>query len=352
MALSKITNASVADTAVHGRRNHIINGSQQIWQRATSVSAIAAGAYQAVDRWRYWAGVQAMSTTRTAVTAGDATVGQFDYFNKMVVTGGSGASGDYACISTHIEGLNALNGQTVTVSFYGKASAALKVAVEITQQFGTSGSARVYVTPKSVTLGTGWGRHEVTFDVPSISGKTVGSGSNTEVVLWFSGGASFASRTDNIGYQTGTFDITGLQLEVGDTATPFEHRSYGDELQLCRRYFWAMVAKGEATGGAGNTNQKVMGSGYYLSTNQVELPLIFPVEMRTAPTLSSSSGTNHFFIEAAGGNDGFDGWSQFASKKQSALLYRSNVIVSGTGGQSGRIIAASSSAYVYWSAEL
>ena len=290
MALSKITNASVADTAVHGRRNHIINGSQQIWQRATSVSAITAGAYQAVDRWRYWAGVQAMSTTRTAVTAGDATVGQFDYFNKMVVTGGSGASGDYACISTHIEGLNALNGQTVTVSFYGKASAALKVAVEITQLFGTSGSARVYVTPKSVTLGTGWGRHEVTFDVPSISGKTVGSGSNTEVVLWFSGGASFASRTDNIGYQTGTFDITGLQLEVGDTASPFEHRSFGEELALCQRYF--------------QTYEHLPLRGVTYSNNYVQrCATSLVAEMRTSPTCTftsiGSTGHANFYDASA-----------------------------------------------------
>ena len=375
MALSKIRNDSLADTAIHGRRNLVINGAMQVAQRGTSFDET--GGTYGLDRIRNPNAAAYTTDPQWTVTQGDGypEIGLPNSYKLVSDVAGSGGSNlDISFMSYMIEAQDLArldwggsNPKKAVLSFYTKCS-----------KTGTYGlfmynptSGNEFITSYNVTTADAWQRIELI--IPGDTGAVNSNGSlegcriewrsdctgtilqSSNDTAWksLSSARSISGNVSLFNSAGNTVEITGLQFERADeVATPFEHRSYAEELQLCRRYFWAMVAEGEATGGAGNTNQKVMGSGYYLGSSQVELPLIFPVEMRVAPTLSSSSGTNHFFIESAGGNDGFDTWSQFASKKQSALLYRSNAVVSGTAGQSGRIIAASSSAYVYWSAEL
>jgi hypothetical protein len=75
-----------------------------------------------------------------------------------------------------------------------------------------------------------------------VSGKTLGTGGNDSLSFhfWFDAGSDYNSRANSLGQQSGTFDISQVQLEAGDTATPFEHRSYGDELARCQRYYRQM----------------------------------------------------------------------------------------------------------------
>ena len=216
-------------------RNLIINGGMQVWQRGTSNASVSNNTYPAADRWKFWNSGAAVGTTRTEFTAGQTGVSNLDYYNSVSI-GTNSAVSDFALFTQHIENVKTSSDQTFTLSFYAKASQSWTIGIEPIQNFGIGGSERVLGTTETVTVGTSWARHTVTLSTASISGKTLGVGHNFEFVFWLTAGSDVA-RAAGIGNQTGTFDITGVQLEAGDTATPFEHRSYGDELARCQRYY-------------------------------------------------------------------------------------------------------------------
>jgi hypothetical protein len=218
-------------------RNLIINGGFDVWQRSVSNLSVSANTYPAADRWKFWNGGAVTGSTRTEFPAGQTGVSNLDYYNSISI-GANSASADYSLFAQHIDNVKVSNQQTFTVSFYAKASQSWTIALEPVQNFGTGGSTRVLGTAETVTVGTAWSRHTVTFSTAGISGKTLGDGHNFELVFWLTSGGDASSRARGIGNQAGTFDITGVQLEVGDTATPFEHRS--DELQRCQRYYRQM----------------------------------------------------------------------------------------------------------------
>ena len=277
-----ITTDQIADTSVHGRRNLVINGAFQVWQRATSNSSVTSNSYPAADRWKFWANGSTMGTTRTAFTVGQTDVPNIKYYNSIAIASNSG-TGHYHTINHHVEDITRFDNVTVTLSFYAKASVAWTVGIEPIQNFGSGGSpsSRVLGTTQTVSVGTSWARHEVTISLASISGKTLGTTANTsnfEIAMWLSGGSDFNARTGSIGNQSGTIDITGVQLEVG-TATPFEHRSFGDELARCQRYYWQ----------SGREQYKTISHIYAVasSTSQIEVIPNPPAgEMRAAPSLT------------------------------------------------------------------
>ena len=277
-----ITTDQIADTSVHGRRNLVINGAFQVWQRATSNSSVTSNSYPAADRWKFWANGSTMGTTRTAFTVGQTDVPNIKYYNSIAIASNSG-TGHYHTINHHVEDITRFDNVTVTLSFYAKASVAWTVGIEPIQNFGSGGSpsSRVLGTTQTVSVGTSWARHEVTISLASISGKTLGTTANTsnfEIAMWLSGGSDFNARTGSIGNQSGTIDITGVQLEVG-TATPFEHRSFGDELARCQRYYWQ----------SGREQYKTISHIYAVasSTSQIEVIPSPPAgEMRAAPSLT------------------------------------------------------------------
>ena len=362
----------LTNSQIGGRRNIIINGAMQVAQRATSVTGLGDGdeGYVAQDRWRHTvaAGAGRYTATQTAITD---LPGFANCFKMACTTADTSiAATERFMFVQRIEGQNlqqlkkgTSDAEKVTVSFYVKGHDS---ATYVCALYDVDNDRFVGAT---FPVTTSWARQTITF--PADTTGALGDDNTNDLELRFilHAGSNFTSGTLATAWESATaanfavginsifestsatFFLTGVQMEVGSVATPFEHRSYGEELQLCRRYFWAMVPVGEATGAAGDGGQYVMGSGYYLGTGQVELPLVFNQEMRAAPTLEVSSGTNHFVIEAAGGNDYFNTWAIFAAKKQSALLYGTSN-VSGTAGQSGRVVASSTSSYVYWSAEL
>ena len=92
--------------------------------------------------------------------------------------------------------------------------------------------------------------------------------------------------------QIRTFFITGIQMEVGSQATPFEHRSFGDELALCQRYFYKLVSGGNQT----------FAMGAYYATNLITSDIRYPVTMRATPSISFATGTDYY---VDGGGQGF-----------------------------------------------
>src|SRR5215471_2013570 len=142
----------------------------------------------------------------------------------------TGTAGGYNYAEQRIENVRRLAGKTVTLSFWAFSSApTLRLGANLAQFFGTGGSpsAQVNVVGQAVTIGANnaWAptRFALTFTMPSIAGMTLGTNGNdyTGLHLWFSAG-SVGANSGNIGQQSGTIAIAGVQLEVGSVMTPLE----------------------------------------------------------------------------------------------------------------------------------
>jgi hypothetical protein len=135
-------------------------------------------------------------------------------------------------IMQRIENVKSLVG-TVTLSFYAKTEIGDNIDVEIYQNFGSGGSTEVTAYDQTVDVTDAWAKYTITFDLPSLSGKTIGASSYIEV--------SFVSQDTTA---NSYLDLADIQLEAGSVATPFERRPYGTELALCQRYYWKFELNG------------------------------------------------------------------------------------------------------------
>ena len=341
MTISKIDPAGLDIGQIGGRRNLIINGASNVWQRSTSATLSSAGTYITNDRWKYWASGATLSSARTAFTVGQTDVPNFEYYNRIVVGANSGA-GDYATFNQHVEDVIQADAQTFTLSFYAKASQSWTIGIEPLQNFGSGGSSRVLGSPQNVTVGTSWTRHTVTFTTASISGKTLGTGHNFELAFWISGGSDFNARTGSIGNNAGTFDITGVQLEVGTVATPFEHRSYGEELALCQRYYHRYI----------NGTSQFIGIGSWWVASAIDTGVTFPVAMRSAPTLVATSGSNYYYMLTAGNARYISGSFSLGRATTNACQLAASPDVGDTAGRAGQVASTSASSSIAFDAEL
>lgn len=256
-----------------GGKNKIINGAMDIWQRGTSI-ALGYGLVRGADRW-YTNSDSGLSgtTSRQAFTAGAAPSSgyEFAYFMRQNITGVSG--GSFIVIAGQdIEDVRTFAGQTITVSFWAKADTTRTYGVSYQQQFGTGGSSPVYGPSVNVTLSTSWARYSVNIDVPSLAGKTVGTGSYFLFYI-------LASTVS-----TQTLDIAGVQAETGNVATPFTTASgsIGGELALCQRYYY------RTTGNTSAGGHPVIAATQSTTSAYCYMPL--PVTMRANPTAIDYSG--------------------------------------------------------------
>jgi hypothetical protein len=325
-------NAADARFQQGGRRNLIINGAMQVAQRGTTGTQAVS---YVIDRWRYNVSGSTGSVTQNTFTVGQTDVDPaLEYYATFDVTAGN----DNCNFQQRIEGVKRVPAGPVTVSFWAKGTnPADGTKVFLNQTFGSGGSSAVEITPQEITLTSSWQKFELTFTVPSISGKTVSGGDD--------------SFRFNIGQHTSTstaayeINITGVQLEVGTVATPFEHRSYGEELALCQRYCVLLTNDDDTSEG-----MPIGARGF--NTDQIECDVYFPAEMRTLPTLSQlGSGTNW---RARYSNFNVD-WTSFTwwtnSSRRGGLLY--NGSLSGvTIGNCYRLERLTSGAYLIFDAEL
>jgi hypothetical protein len=261
-------------------KNRIINGAMQVWQRGTTFTSVASG-YLA-DRWTF-----STSLSITATQSTDVPNVQYLYSLK-VVPASNGTAAEFV-VRQFIEQQNItdLAGQTVTVSAWVKSSQT-SLKVRLSSQNATGGVD----TPQSITVTANtWTKITATFTTFSA------------VTAWTSTPNSSGGFLD-IGYANSTalttsdsLYITGVQLEIGTTATPFERRMYGQELALCQRYYTKF--------GAGYSYTSY-GSGYASSATGAIAHISYPVSMRTQPT-SSLSGSNR--IVFSGGSTVVSGFN-------------------------------------------
>lgn len=263
-------------------KNKIINGDFKIWQRGTSITLPNNTQTYAQDRFYYYSTHSAGTATVTqqAFTAGSAPAAPYEgqYFARMTCA----STTTYGEFGQKIEDVRTFANSTVTFSYWAKASVTTTLSQNIGQNFGSGGSSAVYTNPGSVTVTTSWQRFTTTVTMPSIAGKTIGSGNHVIVVFTFTPTASQ------------TLDIWGVQLEAGATATPFQTASGGSpqaELAMCQRYYWRYTNA--------DAVYRYLGSCYFSATTTALSQVPFPVTMRTTPTtldfsnivVQDSSGT-------------------------------------------------------------
>ena len=287
MALIKLNTRSIPDNAVTpakvsqnlGRRNMIINGAMQVSQRATSVTGITSGNNWTADRFAFNTGTNGGTYTLSTTT----TVPSGEGFEKSLkidcTTAGNystaGTSTMLRCSPFEIQDCARLaygtsGAKKLTVSFWTRASyIGTFTALLVTHDSAQRNIIKTFTIASANT----WQKVVLTYD--GDTGSTFTGADNAlglSLDIWMGGGSSYTggSQTDGVwrarsthntsvlqgnGTLFGTstshdFYITGVQIEVGDTATDFEHRSYGEELTACQRYY-------ENDGMSGGDNYRV-----------------------------------------------------------------------------------------------
>ena len=297
---------TAGDTAARaGRKNLIINGGFDVWQRGTSFTT---SAEYTADRWQ----LQLSGGTST-VTQQTFTVGQTEvpdnptYYLKMNTT-----TGDNNCGMFHrVEDVRNGAGQNVTISFWAKGTNPAGGTFDLmsSQRFGAGGSSHVEITTP-LTVTSSWAKYTHTFSLASISGKTMGTGSSLVLIIRQSAGDTSTTAWN--------LNIANVQLELGSVATDFEHRSYGEELALCQRYFqtsgtiklWVMGRHN--TGGTANnfwrwvTEMRVAptcthNGGFYTATNYSGIPVFSSVTTQGARIESTYSASAHQIVYMSDG---------------------------------------------------
>jgi hypothetical protein len=267
-----------------GTGNVIINGAMEVWQRGTSFTPD--GTYTA-DRFRTDRVGSTVSASRQSFTPGTAPVAGYEsaFFLRNTVTSVAG-SGNYALINQPIEDVRTLAGQSVTLSFWAKADAAKSIAIEIAQTFGTGGSSSVNISGGKIALTTSWARYTATVTLPPMTGQTIGANDSAlSLRFWLDAGSNFNARTVTLGQQNITFDLWGVQLEAGSSATAFRRNGNNieQELAACQRYYQEIESVAYfATGTANNTTDVTY-----------SIPLL--TTMRATPAMSFSA-TGDFIL--------------------------------------------------------
>ena len=282
-------------------RNRIINGAMVIDQRNAGASLTPINGQYLTDRWAYLSTQASKFTaqqTPSATETGYATrvgAGFTNYLAMTVASAVSVAAGDIFYICQYIEGFNTAdlawgtaNAKTITISFWAYSS--------LTGTFGgalnNSAYNRSYPFTYTISAANTWEQKSITI-VGDTSGTWIGATNGAGIRLNFGLGAgatysgtagswsgsdyrTATGATSVVGTNGATFYITGVQLEAGSTASPFENRQYGTELALCQRYY--QVIQGDYALGYTAGNTITWGGGVYS----------LKVSMRSAPSIDSS----------------------------------------------------------------
>ena len=255
---------------VYAAKNKIINGNFANWQRGTSFTPTAGTLTYTADRFMaYIDGNGAYTVSRQTFTPGSAPVAGYEsayYMRQLVNTKGTST---YVQWEQRIEDVRTFAGQSITISFWARLNSGTvsSATVYAYQNFGSGGSGEVYPTSQTFTPTSSWARYSFTIAIPSISGKTIGTG-------------SFLGIDTYMTYSTApSIDYWGVQVEQGSTATAFQTATgtIQGELAACQRYYYRP---------SGQSAYAYYGVG--LSESGSFSPIFFPlpVSLRTTTGLS------------------------------------------------------------------
>ncbi len=305
-----ITCANINGQQISGRRNVLINGAMQVVQRGTSFTSVGSDANTyLMDRFKMY--VQ-NSTARFTVTQDSDSPDEFGGSMKIDCTTAdtSLASTDEVYLEQRIEGQDlqhfakgTSSAKQYTLSFYAKTTKTGTYIVNLLSRDNTTGSVSASYTVSD----TNWNRYVITFPADTNSNRKDNndSGEALRILWWFVAGSAVNSGTLNTswanssdtGRATGQvnfsdstsndFYLTGCQLEVGPQATAFEHRSLGEELALCQRYY----ETNDPLSTALNTNGSISSQWAYMGANDGQTLLlstgvVYKTVKRANPTVT------------------------------------------------------------------
>jgi hypothetical protein len=308
---TSVTNTSLGAGNASIMKNRIINGAMVIDQRnaGASVTPTSTNTYT-IDRWKFY--LSQASKFSTQQNAGSITppAGFTNYLGVTSLSAYTVGASENFLISQVIEGFNTAdlgwgtaNAKTVTLSFWVRSS----LTGTFGGAFGNTAGDRSYPFSYTISSANTWEQKSIT--VAGDTTGTWGTGNASSIFLYLNLGTgstlsgtagawvagyipSVTGATSVVGTNGATFYITGVQLEVGSSATGFEYRQYGQELALCQRYYWKA---------ASNADNLFPGQLYNTALNRGSVLMPFHVTMRTAPTISYAiqSGTaNYEYITA------------------------------------------------------
>jgi len=368
MALSQVglERLNTATTKKIGtNKNLIINGAMNVAQRGTSSTGLGASAgYFTLDRYR----------TTFSNTAGRLTMSQVadvhdGFANAMkfecTTADTSVGASEYFILQQKIEGQDlqqlkkgSSDAEEFTVSFYVKGNASATYVVEM---YDLDNNRQI---SKTFSVTTSWTRVELTFPADTTGALDDDNAASLQLGIWLHAGSNYTSGTLNssafaantnanraVGISSffdstdRTFFLTGLQLEVGSVATDFEHRSFGQELSLCHRYYY-LAHEMNGLGG-----EKPINLGVGENSSTICSTLRFPVTMRSVPTMEASTGSNFFMFREDQNSHSFNSLSlRYATRM--AAEFTQNGSVSLTSAVGGMLRGANDDARLAFTAEL
>jgi len=358
-------------------RNIVINGSMNVAQRGTSSTTSGCNS---VDRWQNQHGNTDEAPTQAQIALTSSDTGPWEKGFRYALqttngnqTGGAGA-GDYIESHYRVEAQDMANSgwnynsasSKITLSFWVKSSVAqtfygyLYTADSTAQQYPFSlGSLSANTWTKvtktipghaNITINNDTGEGLRIAIVPFYGTTYTASGVTLDAWGAYGSGAECCPDNTSTWYTTNdaTFAITGVQLEVGDTATDFEHKSYAEELFRCQRYYYKLKND------SGSTSSHWYGGGFVDTTTQLRGGIVLPQHMRSAPTSFETTGTAGDYAVWHSGNStttcsAVPSWAS-TSSSSGRLTF---TVASGlTAGQGGSYRALTTNSYLAWSAEL
>ena len=273
---SRLDTVGASDGAL-SNRNLIINGAMQVAQRGVGPVSIVFYNYNTADRMRFSSSSGTSGTWTQQEVVSDQDVGDFigNALKSTCSVAGSGGNEAGLNIRLELQDVEKYVGQQMTLSYYAKSDAALTLTPKI--------FADATITMGTDTFTTSYTRYTHTFTLTSMSSKSY---------------LDLTMRVD--GEVATTHYITGVQLELGDTATPFEHRSYGDELARCQRYFEILY---NTNANSTPASYSSVGGGHFYCT-----PMTYAVTKRTTPTATINGGSAYWTIP------GIQGYGAYGTK--------------------------------------
>ena len=293
------------DDGALSNRNLIINGAMQVAQRGTSLSIAPAENGYSVDRFKIFTyAMDQLSGTFAQVS--DAPTGFASSLKwttgtaESAVTDSEYHSIEYSIEAQDLQHLNygSSDAKTITLSFWVKSSVADDFGLSVYKQDTTN---RIINPTYTINSANTWEYKTITILGDTASSASIANDTGIGLLIsWGIGCGPVYSGTPNTSWNTysnptwlgsqtqstvtttsgATFQITGVQLEVGDTATPFEHRSYGDELAKCQRYY-------EVIGNWSSTSQFYAFPVFKVRSASIGIPVHFRVQKRATPSITS-----------------------------------------------------------------
>jgi hypothetical protein len=290
----------LTNSQIGGRRNIIINGGMQVAQRGTSFTGKTADSF-IVDRFTMFVN-GAMGTWTTAQSTTVPTGEGFVNSIKMDCTtaDASPASSDILSVQQRFEGQDlqqlkkgTSSAESLTATFYVRSNKTGTYIAELEDRDNTRYVSQSYTISSADT----WEKKTVTFPSDTSGALNNDNGESLRLNFWLGGGSDFTSGTLGTTWHTTATNravgqvnladstsnewyVTGVQLEVGEQATPFEHRSFGEELALCQRYCVQIV-------NTENASAHIILAGMSRGSTNKNFTLPLPVTMRnTTPSVT------------------------------------------------------------------